>query len=737
MDPKNQSYGEILKRFFFQSMCLLLLAQVSCTPNHPYPEDERGKPIYYTDFTEAPKHLDPAISYSSDEYEILETVYEPPFQYHFLKRPYELQPLTAEAIPSPEYIDDQGKKLPTDVDLNQVDKIIYTLKIKKGILYQNHPCFVKTKWSKEELEDIEQISEFPQNATRELVALDYVNQIKRLADPRIHCPILSIMAKYIDGLQELSEALKKDLEKERNDRRIAQGVTYSQEKDERENPIILDLNKHPFPGVKLLDDHSYQIVLKKAYPQILYWLAMPFFAPMPQEAMDFFAQGSMVEKGFTLDRCPIGTGPYQLEKFNPDSKIVLVANENFHEEFYPSEGEKGDEEKGLLKDKGKKLPFLKKVIFHREKQTVPMWNKFLQGYYDSSGISSDSFEQAIQISAQGNVETSGLLQSRKIRLAVSTAPTVWYIAFNMADSVVGGYTEEQKKLRQAFSIAIDVEEYIQIFANGRGLVSHSPLPPGIYGYENGEKEINTISHTWDDKKNAAKRKNLDIAKKLLAEAGYPNGKDKEGRPLTIRFVNSWNDSGGGLRVAWFAKQFAKLNVNMKNETSDYNRFREKMDQGNYQFTMWGWNADYPDPENFLFLLYGPNSRMKYKGENVSNYNSPEFNKLFKQMETMPKGQKRLDIITQMKKLYREECPWIGGYYPVSYGLYHEWYGNAKSHAMYRGALKFKKIDHILREEKREEWNKPKYWPVAIVLVLLVVGTIPALNTVRRRGKATA
>ena len=80
---------------------------------------------------------------------------------------------------------------------------------------------------------------------------------------------------------------------------------------------------------------------------------------------------------------------------------------------------------------------------------------------------------------------------------------------------------------------------------------------------------------------------------------------------------------------------------MKNETSDYNRFREKIDQGNYQFTMWGWNADYPDPENFLFLLYGPNSREKYKGENTSNYDNPEFNRLFKKMETMPSGPERL------------------------------------------------------------------------------------------------
>ena len=78
----------VLKHVLMPCLLMVLFGQVSCTPNHPYSKSERAQPIFYSVYTEPPKHLDPAISYSSDEYAFLELVYEPSFQYHFLKRPY-------------------------------------------------------------------------------------------------------------------------------------------------------------------------------------------------------------------------------------------------------------------------------------------------------------------------------------------------------------------------------------------------------------------------------------------------------------------------------------------------------------------------------------------------------------------------------------------------------------------------------------------------------------------------
>jgi ABC-type oligopeptide transport system, periplasmic component len=84
------------------------------------------------------------------------------------------------------------------------------------------------------------------------------------------------------------------------------------------------------------------------------------------------------------------------------------------------------------------------------------------------------------------------------------------------------------------------------------------------------------------------------------------------------------------RLNWLRKQFNKLNIQLVIRGTDYNRFQEKMRNGNAQMFMWGWNADYPDPENFLFLLYGKNAKAVHGGENAANYQNELFDALFEQ-----------------------------------------------------------------------------------------------------------
>ena len=102
------------------------------TLNYPYRPSERGKNILYSSFDEPPKHLDPAVSYSSDEYAFIGQIYEPPFQYHYLKRPYKLVPLTAKSVPLPQYLDGSGKPLPQNADSAQVAQAVYEIRIRKG-----------------------------------------------------------------------------------------------------------------------------------------------------------------------------------------------------------------------------------------------------------------------------------------------------------------------------------------------------------------------------------------------------------------------------------------------------------------------------------------------------------------------------------------------------------------------------------------------------------------------------
>ena len=134
-----------------------------------------------------------------------------------------------------------------------------------------------------------------------------------------------------------------------------------------------------------------------------------------------------------LDNRPVGTGPYTLEAFLPNKEIVLARNENFHEETYPTEGEPEDRALGLLEDAGRKLPFIDKMINKQEKEAIPRWNKFLQGYYDTSGIMNEVFDQAVQMSTEGDIALSDAMQDRGIRLLKTVTTVTYYFAFNMLD----------------------------------------------------------------------------------------------------------------------------------------------------------------------------------------------------------------------------------------------------------------------------------------------------------------
>ena len=701
------------------SRCYLILTlitlMVGCgVPNNPYPKSEQKASIYYTTFSAEPKHFDPAVSYSSDEYRFIQQVYEPPLQYHYLIRPYKLIPLTAEAVPQPRYFNANGELLPSDAPAASVARAEYEIRIRPGIMYQPHPCFAKTEngeWRYRNLTEADvkgftEVSDFPMTGTRELIAADYVYQIKRMADPQVSCPISSTLEDYVLGMEAYSTALS----------------------DGQKDP--------PFPGVEVVDRYTYKVILKAKYPQFVYWLAMPFFSPMPQEAIDFYAQPIMKERNITIDRFPVGTGAYRMETLIAHKEIVLVKNENYRVERYPSNGEQGDREAGLLDDAGEIIPFIPKVVYKLEKESIPRWNKFLQGYYDNSGIPSDTFDRAVTFDNTGDPAASEVLKSKQIILRTTVQPTTVYFGFNLLDDTVGGYTTEKQKLRQAISIALDYEEFIEIFLNGRGVVSHSPLPPGIFGYEEGERGINPYVYDWDAPTNRPIRKSIDEARQLLAEAGYPGGQDSKGNPLIITFDNTWNSAGGTTRLTWMRKKLDQLGITMESRTTDYNRFRDKVKKANFQMIYWGWHADYPDAENFMFLLYGPNSKALHDGENAANYDNPDFNRLFEKMKNMENSPERLEIIREMNRLLQQDAPWSFIYHPVTFGLSHQWLKNSKPSSLGGGTLKYARIDAKHRTQRRQEWNQPVLWPLWACLALLILGTIPAIITIWKRERGT-
>jgi len=699
---------KIMYKLFLAIFILFLSACDVSQLNNPYQPGEAGLSVLYSSFSERPKHLDPAISYSANENVFIGQIYEPPYQYHYLKRPYQLEPLTAVNMPVIEYFNHQGIKV-DGADIDDIAFTDYTIEIKSGIQYQFHPAFIKAnrELSSEQIEDINVLDDFSQQGTRELIAADYVHQIKRLADPQNHSPIAGVMKNYILGFDEFSKQVE--------------GFNKT------------EIRRKALSGLKVMGRYRYKIRIKGKYPQFRFWLAMPFFAPMPWEAEVFYQQKGLKDKNITLDWFPIGTGPYFLSENNPNQRMVLTKNPNYHNDKYPVEGVKGDKEKGLLDDAGKLMPFIDKVVYTLEKETIPYWSKFLQGYYDASGISSDSFDQAVQFIGDGDAKLTDSMQAKDIKLQTTTMTSIFYIGFNMMDSTVGGDSERARKLRQAISIAIDYEEYISIFQNGRGLSAQGLLPQGIYGYEEYEAGINPIVYDWVN--NEYKRKPIEKAEELMNEAGYQKGVDPAtGESLILYFDVTSVSVDDRPRMNWYRKQLEKLGIKLVIRATDYNRFQEKMRNGSGQLFLWGWNADYPDPENFFFLLYSKNGKVKYSGENAVNYNNPEFDLLFEQMRNMDDSEQRLQIIQKMQNIVRKDAPWVFGFHPKSFSLFHGWYKNLKPNLMANNRLKYTRIDAEVRGVKREQWNQAVFWPLVLAFIFFLILLFPAIKAFKHRAK---
>ena len=749
-----------MKVVFISLLAALLSACTDGLWNNPYPAADEGKSILYSAFTGRPKHLDPAQAYSENEYEFLAQIYAPPLQYHYLKRPYELVPLAAAQMPAVRYLDRGRRPLPDGAPAEKIAFSVYEIRIKPGMRYQPHPAFVPeyARLSPNDLRGIHALSDFPLSDTRTVTAADYAYQIKRLAHPQLHTPILGVMSEYIVGLKDFAAVLQQAVQK---------------------NPdAFLDLNEYPLPGVQVVDEHTYRIEIHGKYTQFGYWLAMPFFAPMPHEAERFYAQNGMRERNLTLDWWPVGSGPYYLSENNPNQRMALTRNPYYDSETYPSEGETGDEKSGLLADAGKPLPLIDKVVFSLEKETIPYWNKFLQGYYDASGISSDSFDQAVQVAVGGEAAVTSEMKAQGISLSTAVSTSTMYTGFNWLDPVVGevcaspvdapppqpspdGITSDlagvvsqpsrmasssirgdkrsdshcnsdrARNLRQAIAIAVDFEEFISIFANGRGIAAQSPIPPGIFGYRDGEAGINRTVYDWVD--GAPKRKPIEEAQKLLAEAGYPNGVDAQtGQPLVINLDTTASGVGSKARLDWLRKQFDKLNVQLVVRSTDYNRFQDKVRKGDTQMFYFGWNADYPDPENFLFLLHGAQAKVGKSGENAANYANPEYDKLFEQMKNMENSAQRQAIIDQMLEILRHDSPWLWGFHPKDYVLQHSWLHNVKPNVMANNKLKYCRVDAGRRDQLRRAWNQPARWPLGSVVAMLLLLGVFVWRALRRR-----
>jgi ABC-type transport system substrate-binding protein len=721
---------------------IALFATLAACDNSPYPVDAAAENTLFNSFDDrSPRYLDPTASYSNPETPYTYSAYEPLYGYHYLKRPYELIPKTAVEVVKPYFVDKAGRRLPDDAPLDKVAESVHEIRIKRGILYAPHPAFAKDDkgayryhaLKRDDVGDKRSPWDFEHRGTRELVADDYVYALKRHATTRIEAPFMSVFGEYVVGLKGYAELIKKE------DERLLAGLPASS----LDKPF-LDFRRWPLAGVEAPDKYLLRIRIKGKYPQWKYWMAMTAMAPVPWEADAFYSQPGMLGNGLSLIRWPVGTGPYMMTEFEQDRRHMMKRNPHFRGEPYPCEGMPEDKAAGLLTDCGKTMPFVDTIVSTIDKEKVPRKEKFKQGFLDVPEIERPEWGVEFNTDIEDSDDVKRLYQQRGFKFPLATDISNWYIGFNWLDPVIGkGDTPAQalknRKLRHALSIAINWEQgYGQIFRNKGGVAAHGPVPPGVFGSREGTPQgYNPVTHKLVDGR--VVRRSLDDAKRLLAEAGYPDGRDeKTGRPLVLNYDFQRAPTPEiKAELDWMVRQFAQIGVQLEIRATDYNQFQDKMLKGKQQIFWWGWLADYPDAENFLFLLYGPNAKASHHGENAANYSNPEYDKLYRKLQTLEDGPEKLQVIDRMVAIAREDAPWAWGYWPYVGLAFQPWVHNGKPSIIVRDLAKFYRVDAAERVKLQREWNRPVWWPVVALVVLALALVAGARYSYRKRQQATA
>jgi ABC-type transport system substrate-binding protein len=682
----------------------LPLAVTLCCNNSPWPDGAASSETFFTSFSSAVKSLDPATSYYVHESAILDNIVEAPLDYDYLERPYKLTPRLLTEIPVPQYYAADGTLLSGDHTPESVHRVEYLLTLREDLRYQQHPCFARDdrghsiydgKNSMQLPKNLSSPQDFPVLDSRPMHPMDFKVALIRLCDPRLACPVYSTLSSFIAGMKECSRKIQQELEAQE-----AESGHLPQRQ-----PLLIDYRTIPFSGLEVINDHQFKLILSRKYPQALYWLAMHFFAPMPWEALEFYHLAPVIDSGLSLKNWPVGSGPYLLEEMNPAVRMRLAKNPNFRKEFWDGAP-------------GQALPFTEQIIFQYEREAIPNWIKFNQGYYDTSGIPSDMLDAATAFNSNGELALSQEMQERGMLLHCSVTPTIFYFGFNMLDPIVGGSSENNRFLRQAISIVLDYQEFIDIFLNGQGVPAQCVIPPGI----SGACKANEFVSPWDEQLGKPVRLPLQTARELMQKAGYPNGIAQDGSPLTLHLDHA--NAGASVFKAqfqWLKSKFALLGIQLEERPSELNRWRDKLQTGNWQLVFnKGWLADYPDPENFLFLFYSGNGTVQSKGRgaNYVNYSSAEFDQLFRQLETMPDNINRQSLIEQACRILQKDAPCCWGYHPAKVILTHKWLNHYTPHDMSYSTMKYLGINTVLRKQMQNLWNRPRRWPIYAALIAL-------------------
>ena len=397
-----------------------------------------------------------------------------------------------------------------------------------------------------------------------------------------------------------------------------------------------DLYDRPVAGLTAPDEVTLEVRLTAPDPRFLAILALPNTAVVPREAVEYY--------GESFAEHPVGSGPFRLREWIREYRLTLDRNPDYRPQRFPAAENPADRERNL--------PLADTVVCSQIRQAFSGWLLFLQGELDASVLDKDNLDFVA-----GNGELSPKLAARGVRLLRAPEFEMRYIGFNCADPKL-----RDPKLRRALAAAFDVEA-LRRHLGGLMIPAAGPLPEGVAGFDP------ALTNPWQCN-------DVERAKQLLAEAGYPGGVDPEtGEALTFTFDQGNTTSAQRQLGELFASFMERIGVRIVPVLNSTPRFVQKIRQGKVQIFRYSWVGDYPDAENFLQLFYSGN----IGGCNRAAFRDAAFDRMYEAVARMPDSPERTERCREMVRLLVGAEPWIFEGVPITYQLTYDWLENYHPH----------------------------------------------------------
>ena len=475
---------------------------------------------------------------------------------------------------------------------------------------------------------------------RELIAADYAYSIKRLLDPKVKSPWQFLIEGKLVGGNEARAAA------------VASGK--------------FDYDS-PMPGLEVVDRYTLRIRLTASDYNFAYILAMPSTGAAAREVVSLY--------GLDIGSHPVGTGPYQLKRdeYKRGSSTVLVANPNYRKHTWDWTSSAPEDQAIIKMMTGKPVPSVGRIEINTIEEGQAAWLSFLSGQHD--------YLTQLPASMASVAKDGDILKpefaNKGIRMVKRQTPNVWFTMFNMTDPTVGGYTPDKIALRRAISFGFPLDEQIRVIFRGDGVAANGIVPPNVVGHQ----AQRARAHQYDPP----------LARALLDRFGY---KDRDGdgyrempdgSPLVVPYIARTSLLERQLAELW-KKSMDAIGVRLAIETMKTPDMRKAAREGKAKMTREGWNADYPDAENFFQLLTSTTAQPG--GENYARFQLKEFDQRYDKIRSMPDSPARAQVITQMEDIVKYYAPWIAPWNDVQYILEQPWFLGFKKHPISHDAWEY-------------------------------------------------